>query len=171
MRAYKFFSMLVASVSIVFLLMALTTDYWLVAYGPRDITHSGLWQVCRDGKCFVPSEIYDYIQATCTFLIMASLAATISVLSVAVSFTPCDQGSITGSFVAAVAAFIGGLCTFVAVVVFTAESWGKNKESNTQLTFQWSFYLAWAAFPMLLLAGIFSLLVHLYSPRRDYESV
>lgn len=51
--------------------------------------------------------------------------------------------------------YLIGLCTLVAVAVFTAESWGKNKESNTQLTFEWSFYVAWAAFPMLLLAGEF----------------
>lgn len=119
----------------------------------------------------MPSETYDYIEATRSFLILASLAASISVLSLAVSFIFCNRGSINGSLVGTISGFTGGLCTLVAVAVFTAESWGKNKESNTQLTFEWSFYVAWAAFPMLLLAGMFSLLVHLYSPPRDYENL
>ncbi|KAJ6663581.1 hypothetical protein lerEdw1_009660 [Lerista edwardsae] len=108
MRACKFFSMLLASVGIVFLLMALTTDYWLVAYGPSDIAHSGLWQACRNGKCFVPAETYDYIQATRAFLVLASLAAATSVLSLTASFLPCDYGGLSGSFAAAIAAFIAG---------------------------------------------------------------
>ncbi|XP_061452550.1 protein NKG7-like [Rhineura floridana] len=167
----RIFSILVASISIVLLLIALTTNYWLVAYGPSSIVHSGLWQVCIDGHCFAPDMANEYIIATRAFLILASLVALALVLFLIPSIMPWDCGTISGPFVTSIAAFIAGIFTLVAVAVFTAESWGRNKDPQIQLTFEWSFYLAWSAFPMLLLTGIFSLVAHLCSSRSAYDSL
>nr|XP_056703723.1 protein NKG7-like [Euleptes europaea] len=168
MLACRILSLLVACVSLICLLMALVTDYWLVAYGGKDIAHSGLWKTCIAGHCFAPDVPDDYIVATRAFLILASLAALASAVSLVGLFIQCTLHNVWGSFIASIAAFAAGLCTLIAVAVYTAESWGNN-DSRIQRTYEWSFYLAWAAFPMLLLAGISSLLVHLRSPPSSYE--
>ncbi|XP_053124810.1 protein NKG7-like [Hemicordylus capensis] len=170
MLACKIFSLLVASAGIVFLLIALVTDYWLVAYGPRYINHSGLWQECLDGKCITEDAPDGYILATRAFLILAALVASITVICLLASFTPSIH-VLRGAFIASIAAFVAGLCTFIAIAVFTAESWNKDVGPQIQCTYQWSFYLGCTAFPMLLLAGIFSLVAHLCSPTASYESI
>ncbi|XP_008115512.1 protein NKG7 [Anolis carolinensis] len=171
MLACRVFSMVLTATSLVLLLMALITDYWLVAYGTNDIVHSGLWKWCRDGNCFVPEVTFDYIVATRAFLIMACLMSLAAIIAHIAFFAPCDCGILDKPFFALVAAFTAGLFTLIAVAVFTAESWGKNENPQIQLTFEWSFYLAWGAFPMLLLAGIFSLVVQLCSSRSGYNNL
>uniref|UniRef100_A0A6J0UT13 Protein NKG7-like n=1 Tax=Pogona vitticeps TaxID=103695 RepID=A0A6J0UT13_9SAUR len=167
----RIFSLLLASISIAFLLMALITDYWIVAYGPSDISHSGLWQECVNGKCFVPKVIDGYITATRFFLILASVVTLAAVIFLFISFMPFNCGYVGRPFISSIAAFVAGFFTLIAVAVFTSESWGKNKDPQIQVTFEWSFYLGWAAFPLLLLAGIFSLIAHLRSPQSGYESM
>ncbi|XP_033014087.1 protein NKG7-like [Lacerta agilis] len=167
----RILSIPVASISIIALFIALTTDYWLVAYGPAGIAHSGLWQECMGGNCWTPTKANEYILATRAFLILGSLAALALVISLTASFMPCDCGFLGGAFVTSIVAFSGALFTLVGVVVFTAESWGKNRDPQIQLTYEWSFYLAWVAFPMLLLTGIFSLVAHLCPSRPGYENV
>ncbi|KAL7981088.1 hypothetical protein Chor_005322, partial [Crotalus horridus] len=48
----RIFSMLMASLSISLLLMALSTDYWIVSFGPAGTAHSGLWQLCMNLGAF-----------------------------------------------------------------------------------------------------------------------
>ncbi|XP_060113667.1 protein NKG7-like [Heteronotia binoei] len=170
MLACRILSLLVACSSLVCLLTALTTDYWLVAYGAKDIAHSGLWKTCLAGHCFVPAVPDDYIVVTRVFLILASLAAFSVTVSLIAFFIQCTGHNMRESFIASISAFAAGLCTLIAVATYTAESW-ENKDTSIQRTYEWSFYLAWAAFPMLLLAGILSLLLHLRSPASSYERI
>ncbi|XP_048357624.1 protein NKG7-like [Sphaerodactylus townsendi] len=170
MLTCRILSLLMACVSLICLLMALVTDYWLVVYGGKDIAHSGLWKTCIAGRCFAPTAPYDYIVATRAFLILASLAALASSVSLSASFTQCTLYNVRGSFIGSITAFAAGLCTLIAVAVYVAESW-ENSDSSIQQTYEWSFYLAWAAFPMLLMAGIFSLLLHLRSPAPGYGNI
>ncbi|XP_062996385.1 protein NKG7-like [Elgaria multicarinata webbii] len=171
MLACRIVSMLMAFVSIVLLHMALTTDYWVVVYGVKDIMHSGLWQQCKNGNCTTPGTTKEYIAATRAFLILASLLALVSALSLVFSFTSCAHGVMSKPFIPSMAAFTAALFTLIAVAVYTAESWNNNTDPKVHYTYEWSFYLGWAAFPMLLLAGIFSLVAHVCSPRSGYERV
>nr|XP_060639857.1 protein NKG7 isoform X2 [Anolis sagrei ordinatus] len=171
MLACRVFSMVLTTTSLALLLLALITDYWLVANDSKDTVHSGLWKWCRDGSCFTPNVTFDYILATRAFLIMACLMSLAAVIVHIAFFAPCDCGILDKPFFALVAAFTAGLFTLIAVTVFTAESWDKNEDQQIQLTFEWSFYLAWGAFPMLLLAGILSLVVLLCSSRSGYDNI
>ncbi|XP_074837482.1 protein NKG7-like [Carettochelys insculpta] len=162
-------SCLLAVLGLLLLCMALSTDYWLVAYGPKLTVHSGLWQVCLADGCHTPSPIADYIQATRAFLILASLATAVSILSLLVSITSCIRSPLSPSLLAALMAFAAGGCTLIAMAVFCAESWHKNQDGQIQLTFEWSFYLGWAALPLLALSGICALVTH--KSRVGYEQV
>uniref|UniRef100_A0A8D0BDM4 Natural killer cell granule protein 7 n=1 Tax=Salvator merianae TaxID=96440 RepID=A0A8D0BDM4_SALMN len=142
MLACRISSILMVFTSIIVLFIALTTDYWLIAFGPKSFAHSGLWTECRDGH------------STRVFLILASLVALASVLFLASSFMPCPCSLGNNHFIPSFIAFAAGLLTLIAVAVYTSESWDNNQDPQIQLTFGWSFYLGWAAFPMLLLAGL-----------------
>uniref|UniRef100_K7FNU4 Natural killer cell granule protein 7 n=1 Tax=Pelodiscus sinensis TaxID=13735 RepID=K7FNU4_PELSI len=147
MQACSVGSCLLAALSLLLLCLALSTDYWLVAYGPKDTFHSGLWQQCTVGR------VNGYIQATRAFLILAALAAAVCILSLLSSIISCFQSPVSLSLVASLSAFAAAGCTLVSMAVFSAESWDKNKDGQIQLTFEWSFYLGWAALPLLVLSG------------------
>ncbi|CAM4678771.1 unnamed protein product [Lepidochelys olivacea] len=169
MQACGVGSCLLATLSLVLLCMALSTDYWLVAYGPRATAHSGLWQVCVVNECRSPDHITGYIQATRAFLILATLATAASVLFLLVSLTSCLHSPVSTYLLAAITGFAAGSCTLIAMGVFSGESWHKNPDRMIQLTFEWSFYLGWAALPLLGLGGAFALVAH--KRHSGYESV
>ncbi|XP_044847612.1 protein NKG7-like [Mauremys mutica] len=153
-------SCLLAVLSLVLLCMALFTDYWLLALGPSSTGHSGLWQECVAGVCVSPAHATGYIQATRAFLILGALATAASVLCLLLSLTSCVHIPVSTSLLASIAAFTAGSCTLVAMGVYTGESWHKNQDGQIQLTFEWSFYLGWAALPLLALSGTFALVAH-----------
>ncbi|XP_054855871.1 protein NKG7-like [Eublepharis macularius] len=170
MLVCRIFTLLVACLSIICLLIALVTDYWLVAYGAKDISYNGLWKTCVAGRCFAPAVPDGYIVATRVLLILASLAALASTVCLVASFTQCTPHSMHGPLIASITAFVAGSCTLIAVTVYTAESW-ENNNASIQRTYEWSFYLAWTTFPSLLLTGIFSLVLYRRSPASGYETV
>uniref|UniRef100_A0A8C4WN56 Natural killer cell granule protein 7 n=2 Tax=Gopherus evgoodei TaxID=1825980 RepID=A0A8C4WN56_9SAUR len=153
-------SCLLAVLSLVLLCTALFTDYWLVAFGPSDTAHSGLWQECRADVCVSPPHVTGYIQATRAFLILGALATAVSLLSLLLSVTSCVHIPVSTNLLASIAAFTAGSCTLLAMGVYTGESWHKNQDGQIQVTFQWSFYLGWAALPLLALSGTFALVAH-----------
>nr|XP_005293975.2 protein NKG7 [Chrysemys picta bellii] len=153
-------SCLLAVSSLVLLCMALVTDYWLLAIGANTTAHSGLWQVCLPVGCQSPAHVTGYIQATRAFLILAVLATAASVLSLLFSVTSCVRIPVSTDLLASIAAFTAGSCTLVAMGVYTGESWHKNQDGQIQLTFEWSFYLGWAALLLLALSGTFALVAH-----------
>lgn len=169
MLACRVGSCLLAVLSLVLLCMALFTDYWLVALGPRFTGHSGLWQECVAGVCVSPAPVTEYIQATRAFLILGALATAASLLCLLLSLTSCVHIPVSTNLLASIAAFTAGSCTLVAMGVYTGESWHKNQDGQIQLTFQWSFYLGWAALPLLALSGTFALVAH--QRQEGYESL
>ncbi|XP_075764018.1 protein NKG7-like isoform X3 [Pelodiscus sinensis] len=98
-----------------------------------------------------------YIQATRAFLILAALAAAVCILSLLASIMSCFQSPVSLNLVASLSAFAAAGCTLVSMAVFSAESWHRNLDGQIQLAFEWSFYLGWAALPLLGLCGIFVL--------------
>ncbi|XP_067413574.1 protein NKG7-like [Emydura macquarii macquarii] len=159
MQAWSIAGSLLAALSGVMLCLALFTDYWLVAYGPKDTGHSGLWQECWP-VCQSPAPVQAYIQATRAFIILAFLASLVVAGSLLVPITACVRSPANLSLTASVAAFAAACCTIIAMSAFTAESWNKNQAPDVQLTFEWSFYLGWAALPLLLLSGVFAIVIH-----------
>uniref|UniRef100_K7FQ95 Uncharacterized protein n=1 Tax=Pelodiscus sinensis TaxID=13735 RepID=K7FQ95_PELSI len=99
MQACSVGSCLLAALSLLLLCLALSTDYWLVAYGPKDTFHSGLWQQCTVGR------VNGYIQATRAFLILAALAAAVCILSLLASIMSCFQSPMSLNLVASLSAF------------------------------------------------------------------
>ncbi|CAM5124797.1 unnamed protein product [Natator depressus] len=160
MQACSVGSCLLATLSLVLLCVALSTDYWLVAYGGGVTSHSGLWQQCLADVCRSPDRITGYIQATRAFLILATLGTAASVLFLLVSLMSCVHSPVSTDLLAAITGFAAGSCTLIAMGVFSGESWHKNQDRMIQLTFEWSFYLGWAALPLLGLGGAFALVAH-----------
>ncbi|XP_044274736.1 protein NKG7-like [Varanus komodoensis] len=167
----RVFSMVVLPISLVLLVTALVTNHWLVAYGIKSSMYSGLWQECRDGQCTAPATPFEYIIATRAFLILASLLALGSALFPFFSFIPAPCGNRRAALYSAVASLTAGLFTLIAVAVYTAETWSKPTDPQVYIKYEWSFYLGWAAFPMLLLPGISSLITYSYSSDSAYEQL
>ncbi|XP_063167876.1 protein NKG7-like [Candoia aspera] len=172
----RIFSVLMASLSITLLLMALSTDYWIATFSAIGTSHSGLWQACintRSGKsqCFALTETFGYITAARVFLILASLVALALHFLLIATFMPSMCGILGKPLIASVAACVAGFFTLIALAVYTAETWNEKPPPQIQVTFAWSFYSGWIAFPLFLLAGIFNHVASLNTPSSGYESM
>ncbi|XP_039178619.1 protein NKG7-like isoform X1 [Crotalus tigris] len=172
----RIFSMLMAFLSISLLLMALSTDYWIVSFGPAGTAHSGLWQFCMNlgafkSQCETVKEPVGYITATRAFLILASLTALALHFFLIATFAPSMFGILGKPLVASVAAYVAGLFTLIALTVYTAETWKEKPPSQIQVSFAWSFYSGWIAFPLFLLAGAFNHVASLNAPSASYERI
>ncbi|XP_007436884.1 protein NKG7 [Python bivittatus] len=176
MLCCRIFSVLMASFSAILLLMALSTDYWKASFSAAGTSHSGLWQFCMNlrpakSQCFVLKETFGYITATRVFLILASLMALALHFFLIATFRPSMCGILGKPWIASVAAYVAGIFTLIALTVYTAETWNENPSPQIQVTFAWSFYSGWTAFPLFLLAGLFNHFASLNSPSSGYESI
>ncbi|XP_075764035.1 protein NKG7-like [Pelodiscus sinensis] len=148
MQPLRIVSTGLALLSLLLLLLALGSDYWLV--GDRNISY-GLWKNCIPTECAVLSSVPEYFDATRAFLFLAMIAGGVSSGVLITSFFRSHLGPVPLTLVSAVGSFSAGLCAMIAMAVFTAES-AKDK-NQAQLTFGWSFGLGWASFPLFLITG------------------
>ncbi|XP_060114011.1 protein NKG7-like isoform X4 [Heteronotia binoei] len=111
-------------VSLSLLMIALTSDYWIVASDGR--AYGGLWQEC-------------YIQVTRDFLLLGMVAGTVSFFGFCASFFQTHIGSFSTKRLAVWACFAAGVYNDQIVVYGT---W-----------FGWSFGIGWASFILFLITG------------------
>ncbi|XP_060114010.1 protein NKG7-like isoform X3 [Heteronotia binoei] len=123
-------------VSLSLLMIALTSDYWIVASDGR--AYGGLWQEC-------------YIQVTRDFLLLGMVAGTVSFFGFCASFFQTHIGSFSTKRLAVWACFAAGVCSMIAMFAYTGVY-------NDQIVvygtwFGWSFGIGWASFILFLITG------------------
>ncbi|XP_067413582.1 protein NKG7-like [Emydura macquarii macquarii] len=145
-----------ALLSLLLLLVALASDHWLEARRDDVFIRSGLWRICVNSLCVVPSKLPDYIEATRMFLMLGLLAGLLSGFSLLASLSGSSSDSGSLLMVSAVGSFSAGFCIMVAMAVFTSEFAEVIKA--TRITFGWSLAIGWASIPFFLLTGGVTLL-------------
>ncbi|XP_072625576.1 protein NKG7 isoform X1 [Canis lupus baileyi] len=144
MEPYRSLALLTGSLGLVSILIALSTDFWFVAMGPSFTFHSGLWPKG------VYNKVADYIRATQSLTILASLSVLVSVIFLVLSYIPLLSLPGHGRLISSVTAFAAGLFAMVAMVVYTSERWNQPHSPQVQTFFSWSFYLGWVSTVLLL---------------------
>ncbi|XP_060114009.1 protein NKG7-like isoform X2 [Heteronotia binoei] len=125
-------------VSLSLLMIALTSDYWIVASDGR--AYGGLWQECEDALCVSYGvDVPGYIQVTRDFLLLGMVAGTVSFFGFCASFFQTHIGSFSTKRLAVWACFAAGVYNDQIVVYGT---W-----------FGWSFGIGWASFILFLITG------------------
>ncbi|XP_030890804.1 protein NKG7 isoform X3 [Leptonychotes weddellii] len=147
MELCRSLALLTGSLGLVSILIALSTDFWFVAEGPRFSFHSGLWP-----KEF-HTEVPDYLRATQSLSILATLWGLVSVIFLIVSCIPSLSTRGYGPLVSSTMAFAAAIFAVVAMVVYTSERWNQPQHPQIQTFFSWSFYLGWVSAVLLLCAG------------------
>ncbi|KAG6921653.1 natural killer cell group 7 sequence, partial [Chelydra serpentina] len=145
MPLLRILSTVLVLLSLLLLLIALGSDYWVV--GDSSV-HIGLWKSCVNKLCAQFSSAPDYYDATRAFLFLAMIAGFLSSFALIASFFRSHLGPVSLTLVSAVGSFSAGLCAMIALAVYTGEV---NKIAN--ITFGWSFGLGWASFPLFLITG------------------
>lgn len=145
--------------------IALTTDFWIVATGPKFSAHSGLWPTSQG------IQVAGYIHATQSFCILAVLWSLVSVSFLVLSCIPALSVPGRGPLVSTVMAFAAALSMFVAMAVYTSMRWSQTPSPQIQTFFAWSFYLGWVSFILFLFAGCLSLGAHCRIHRAEYETL
>ncbi|XP_032083593.1 uncharacterized protein LOC116515580 [Thamnophis elegans] len=150
MSALHFGAVLSSFISLLFLILALATDYWIAHSGTR----LGLWNTCQDQTCFplsvklVPGSIH----AIRIFMFLGLISGVVSLGGLCVLFWKPLLGNISMSITACLASFTAGLCVMIAMSIFTGQI--------ASTYYGWSFGLGWASFPLYLLTGGLAYTLH-----------
>ncbi|MEE6481875.1 hypothetical protein FKM82_013039 [Ascaphus truei] len=152
----------------ILLLTGLLSDFWLVNFGENPF-HMGLWQVCFRDHCMKVSSGAEYIDATRGLLIISTALLILGLLSSGIAFANFSLGRVTGPLAASILEFISAVFLLIGMSVFTGETASSVNQSS--VNYQWSFYLSWAAVPILGFAAICHILAHKSSPTAGYEAI
>ncbi|KAK1329869.1 hypothetical protein QTO34_010052 [Cnephaeus nilssonii] len=163
MEPYRSLALLAGTLALVFALVALSTDFWIVAIGPGFSIHVGLW---LQGRLAEAASIH----VTQSFSILAALNGLMSVGLLVLSYIPSLSAPGRGPQISAIQAFVAALFMLVAMAVYTSYHWGLQ-HPQIQYFFSWSFYLGWVSVPLWLIAGSLGLVAHSRAPRPGYDQV
>ncbi|XP_032084188.1 lens fiber membrane intrinsic protein-like [Thamnophis elegans] len=150
MSALHFGAVLSSFISLLFLILALATDYWIAIPG----NHMGLWKVCEDHKCYpLHLELVGAsLHAIRTFMFLGMINGVFSLGGLCVLFWKPLLGNISMSSTAWFGSFTAGLCVMIAMSIFTGVI--------DIPYYGWSFGLGWASFPLYLLTGGLAYTLH-----------
>ncbi|XP_050786275.1 protein NKG7-like [Gopherus flavomarginatus] len=151
-------STVLALLSLLLLVAALSSEHWLEARRDGVFVHSGLWKICANSVCAMPLKLPDYIEATKTFLILGLLAGLLSAFSLLALLSGSGLDTVSPLVVSAVGSFSAGFCVLIALTVFTSEFAEVIKVTWPHISFGWSWGLGWASIPLFLLTGGVTLL-------------
>ncbi|KAB0349037.1 protein NKG7 [Muntiacus reevesi] len=165
MEPCRSLALLTSSLGLVSLLVALSTNFWFVAQGPKSSSHSGLWPSSDQ------VSVAGYIHVTQSFCILAVLWGLISTAFLVMSCIPSLSAPGRGPIVSTFMAFAGALSLIVAMTVYTIERWNQPGNPQVQSFFSWSFYLGWVSTLLFLCTGGLSLGAHCTAHRPGYESM
>ncbi|XP_040108125.1 protein NKG7 [Oryx dammah] len=166
MEPCRSLALLTSSLGLVSLLVALSTNFWFAAQGPKSSSHSGLWP-SKDQV----SVVAGYIHVTQSFCILAVLWGLISTAFLVMSCIPSLSAPGRGPIVSTFMAFAGALSLIVAMTVYTIERWNQPGNPQVQSFFSWSFYLGWVSTLLFLCTGGLSLGAHCTTHRPGYEAM
>ncbi|KAM9224493.1 protein NKG7 [Dugong dugon] len=164
MEPCRTLALLAGSLGLVSTVVALSTNFWIVAMGPSISAHTGLW----------PSEgsvAAGYIRVTQSFSVLATLWILVSVVFLGLSFFPLLSAPGRSPLIAAITALTAALFMIVAMAVYTSERWGQVPKPQIQVFFGWSFYVGWVSVLLLLCTGALSMDAYCGARRPGYEAV
>ncbi|XP_039178598.1 lens fiber membrane intrinsic protein-like [Crotalus tigris] len=153
MNALHFAATFFSFISLLFLLAALGSDYWIVDSNKQ----LGLWKYCDHGTCYLlgVKSVSAYLHATRTFMFLGMISGAVSLVGLCMLNEKCSFGntSISTGWIAYNGSFIAGFCVMIAMSIFSGTFGSTNQ-------YGWSFGLGWASFPLYILTG--SLLYRLH---------
>lgn len=164
MEPCRSLALLTSFLGLASMLVAMSTNYWFVAIGPKFTSHTGIWPRAQGDR------VAGYIHVTQVFNILATLWSLVSVVFLVLSCVPSLSAPGRGPIVSCITAFAAALSAIVAMAVYTSERWSQHPAPQIQCFFSWSFYLGWVTVPLLLCAGGLSLGAH-FARRPGYESL
>ncbi|XP_058052204.1 protein NKG7-like [Ahaetulla prasina] len=151
MSALHFGAAFCSCISLLCLLSALASDYWVA-----DSTHHlGLWKLCNLRACYpLGVELVSAsLHAIRTFMFLGMIAGAVSLGGLCVMTRQPSLGKISMSRITCIASFTAGLCIMIAMSISTADI------SSTKF-YGWSFIVGWASFPLYFLTGCLTYILH-----------
>ncbi|XP_003512889.1 protein NKG7 [Cricetulus griseus] len=165
MEPCRSLALLAGSLGLTSSLIALSTDFWIVATGPKFSSHSGLWPTTHG------IQVAGYIHVTQSFCILAALWSLVSMVFLILSYSPALSVPGRGPLVSTVMSFAAALSVIVAMAVYTSSRWSQTPSPQVQTSFAWSFYLGWVSSVLFLCAGCLSLGAHCRTHQAGYETL
>ncbi|XP_053254196.1 epithelial membrane protein 2-like [Podarcis raffonei] len=148
MHILQISAVICAFISLVLLLIALGSDYWIQSAKEN----SGLWAHCSTKILFnicLPffiKEVPGFYHATRTFLFFGVIAGAISCIGLCGNFFSFQLRSISKTKSSAIASLVAALCVMIGMAIFTGQTGGIAP-------YGWAFGLGWATFPLFLITG------------------
>ncbi|XP_033014623.1 protein NKG7-like [Lacerta agilis] len=136
-----------AFISLLLLLIALGSDYWVQSGN----VHFGLWKACGP---FSPSYtclsysmdlVQDYFHVTRAFMFFGMIAGAVSCIILCGTFFDFQFGFLSRARTSAIASLVAAGCVLIAMATFT------GRTATLTSSYGWSFGLGWASFPLFLI--------------------
>ncbi|XP_078511585.1 lens fiber membrane intrinsic protein-like [Lissotriton helveticus] len=157
------------SCSIALTLISLVTDFWMINY--NQLAHWGLWHLCTNGGCFDVTAGTDYNDVARAFMILTTVAGFISIFSSCATFASNAPVKRFGSFGALISSLSAVVFLTIAMAVYTGKTVRNVNHDHSVLTYGWSFYIGWAAFPFLCITALCHLSTSRALPAAGYQNV
>ncbi|XP_070805423.1 lens fiber membrane intrinsic protein-like isoform X1 [Pituophis catenifer annectens] len=138
-------------ISLLCLLLALGSDYWIADSG----LHIGLWKYCEHELCdsLGVEGVSASFHAIRTFMFLGMIAGAVSLGGLCTMNRQPSLGNISMSWITYIASFTAGLCVMIAMSIFSGGI------GSTKL-YGWSFGLGWASFPLFFITGWLTYKLH-----------
>ncbi|XP_037375020.1 protein NKG7-like isoform X2 [Talpa occidentalis] len=146
MEPCRTLAVLAGCLGLVFILVAVSTDFWIMDTGPRFSAHLGLWPRSRR------DPVKSYIHVTRIFAILSALLGLVSVGFLVLSCIPSWSAPVRGPLVSCITGFAA-----VAMAVYTIEWWSRIPSTPAPSYFSWSYYLGCMSVAFLGITGAPSL--------------
>ncbi|XP_077788266.1 lens fiber membrane intrinsic protein-like [Podarcis muralis] len=152
MRILQICAVICAFISLLLLLIALGSDYWMVGSN----ANYGLWKVCSHFGSSYSCISYpmgsepDFIHATRAFMFLGMIAGVVSCIILCGTFFDFQFGFLSRARTSAIASLVAAGCVLIAMATFTG---CEGTVFGPELSYGWSFGLGWASFPLFLITG------------------
>ncbi|CAI5781221.1 protein NKG7-like [Podarcis lilfordi] len=142
MHILQISAVICAFISLLFLLIALGSDYWLQIGN----ANSGLWNLCMPTCRHIGMAAAGFIHATRAFMFFGMIAGAISCIILCGTFFDFQFGFLSRARTSAIASLVAAGCVLIAMAIYTGQAGGNG-------FYGWSFGLGWASFPLFLITG------------------
>ncbi|XP_034279461.1 transmembrane protein 235-like [Pantherophis guttatus] len=161
MQPLWFSSLIFCTASLMLMLVALFTPYWVTESTPHGLLHGGLWSICLDPNCdFYPVNLAWFVHTARTFLVLGTICGFLAWCCVSFSFLRTQVSSVSLVLLASIFSITAGTLFLLGMCIFTYIYRNSRPYTQHLIIFGSSYSLAWACIPMFIITGALLMKTH-----------
>ncbi|CAI5781207.1 domain-containing 2-like [Podarcis lilfordi] len=146
--------------TIILLVCAVMDHHWILVETKMQNYYSGIWKVCIKQVCSDLIAASPNVYGARTLLVLALFCGIVGASFMTFTYRYSSPFTIYRYLVAAMGSLIAAALVFLALSIYTIRISTHSISRTGNITYLWSFYMAWTSCPSFILSGLFSLMAH-----------